>query len=114
MMKATSPVEFLRAVNLFDVIRGSNTVKATTLEMKTKINVKNNVTIEWNKCIPYQQITSGKLSMTLCPVSSEVTQLTTESKSSIIGKNKTVTKRGTILASTIKGQVNLNFFFEKE
>lgn len=114
IMKTTYPVEFCLAVRLFVVILGSNIVKATMHETNTNKNEKINVTIVWNKCHFSQQITSGKDWSTWKLPSSELWQFTTLRRVYIIGRNITLTIKGTILAIKIRGNVNLNFFFEKE
>lgn len=113
MMKTTSAVEFCLAVSLFVVILGSKSANATIDEINTKIDTNKSVTAAWNKCQPSQHFTYGKLIITWNP-SSVDSHWTTESKVSVIGKKKTVTKSGTICAKRTRGQVNLNFFFENE
>jgi hypothetical protein len=43
MIKMTSPLDVLRAIMVPVVIRGSNSVIATIVEINTKIEVKNSV-----------------------------------------------------------------------
>lgn len=46
MIKITSPFDVLLAIIELDVILGSNSVIATIVDMKTKIEVKNRVMLE--------------------------------------------------------------------
>lgn len=114
IIKTTYPVEFWRAVNLFVVILGSKRARATIQETNTNKDENNNVIVVWKRCHPSQQTTSGNDCKTCLVPSSDVEQLTTWSKVYIIGRNKTVTKRGTTFAMKIKGNVKVNLFFEKE
>ena len=82
--------------------------------MNTKNDENIRVIVVWNKCHPSQQTTFGKDYKTWVTPSAEVWQLTTNSRVYIIGRNSTVTKRGTTFAININGNVNLNLFFEKE
>lgn len=113
IMNTTYPVEFCLAVSRLDVILGSNKAKVTIHDIKTKTDEKNKVITEWNKCHPSQQTISGNVPKTCFP-ELLLSQFTTYSKVYIIGKNSTVTNKGTIFANKTKGHVNLNFFFEKE
>lgn len=67
IIKTTSAVEFCLAVSLFVVILGSKSAKATIDEIKTNIDTNNKVTAAWNKCQPYQHITSGNDIITWYP-----------------------------------------------
>ena len=63
-MKITSPSDdFLEAIVLA-VILGSNKVMATTVEIKTKMDVKKRVMLAWMRCSPSKQTTVGKKDMT--------------------------------------------------
>ena len=64
MMNTTSPKEFWRAVILFVVILGSNRVIVTMQQISTNRNETIKVTTVWNRCMPSQHITEGKLFIT--------------------------------------------------
>lgn len=82
--------------------------------MNTNISEKRRVIVVWNRCQPYQQTMFGKDWRTWWLPSYEVWQFTTWSRVYIMGRNRTVTKRGTTFAMKINGNVNLNLFLEKE
>ena len=49
-MKMTSPSDDFRAAMVLAVILGSKRVMATTVEMKTKMEVKKRVMLAWMRC----------------------------------------------------------------
>jgi len=70
---------------------------ATTVEMKTKIDVKKRVMLAWMMCAPEKHETVGKNDIT-CKLGSFSLgwQLTMFSKNSVTGMKSKVTNKGTI------------------